>query len=311
MPRSAWEQGVKQVISLNVNTQQMRYFMELAKCLNFTRAAANLYVAQPTLSQQIAELESQLGVTLFVRNSRSVSLTPAGEILYKSYPSLETQMELTLQNMLVTAAGFSGSLTIGFLENFLDFVPCVIRDFKSEFPDISIKPANGSLNELNNGLRDQTMDVIFTLIQDFAPEILAGFESRVVLNDDLYFVLPGDHPVPQDYSFTGTMPLVTFGNASASCYYPHIRDCLKKMGIQVPEVIFAETPQDIQVYLESGIGFSVLPAKLSNLYSNGMQFIPIPGEQLRFGALWDPNSTNPALPLFLDALEQYLQPDPQ
>lgn len=77
---------------MNVNTQQMRYFMELARCLNFTRAAANLYVAQPTLSQQIAELEAQLGVTLFIRNSRSVALTPAGEILYKSYPNLEAQI---------------------------------------------------------------------------------------------------------------------------------------------------------------------------------------------------------------------------
>ena len=71
----------------------MRYFMELAKCLNFTKAAANLYVAQPTLSQQIAELESQLGVTLFNRNSRNVTLTPAGKILQEAYPSFEAQLE--------------------------------------------------------------------------------------------------------------------------------------------------------------------------------------------------------------------------
>lgn len=211
--------------------------------------------------------------------------------------------------MLITAAGFSGSLTIGFLENFMDFVPSVIRDFKNEFPDIAIKPANGSLNDLNNGLKNQTMDVILTLIQDFTPESQAGFKSMVVLDDNLCFVLPGDDPVPQDYGFTGSMPLVVFGDASASCYYPHIDDCLKKMGIHVQNVIFADTPRDIQVYLESGIGFSVLPAKLASLFSESTQFIPIPGKSLKFGALWNPNSANPALPLFLDSLEQYLQPD--
>lgn len=73
---------------MNINTQQLHYFMELANCLNFTRAAANLYVAQPTLSQQIAELEAQLGVTLFIRNSRSVTLTPAGTILYAALPDI-------------------------------------------------------------------------------------------------------------------------------------------------------------------------------------------------------------------------------
>lgn len=305
-----WDAAARQVIPLNVNTQQMRYFMELAKCLNFTRAAANLYVAQPTLSQQIAELEAQLGVTLFARNSRSVALTPAGEILYKSYPALETQMVRTLQHMLVTAAGLSGSLTIGFLDHFLYIVPALIREFRNEFPDVAIRPVNGSLNDLNNGLKDQSMDVIFTLIQDYAPEVQAGFESRVMFRDQLCFVLSGDHPAPRELDFASSMPMIIFSDASAAGYYPYIADCLKKMGIQAPQVFFADAPRDIQVYLESGIGFSVLPSKLVGSFSETTRFIPIPGEYLNFGVLWDPNSTNPALPLFLDSLEQYLQSDP-
>ena len=96
--------------------------MELAKCLNFTRAAANLYVAQPTLSQQIAELETQLGVPLFTRNSRTVTLTPAGKILYDSIPDLSARITQIQQHMRLTAAGFSGSLNLGFLGNFADFI---------------------------------------------------------------------------------------------------------------------------------------------------------------------------------------------
>lgn len=126
---------------MNINTQQMRYFMELAKCLNFTRAAANLYVAQPTLSQQIAELEAQLGVSLFVRSSRSVTLTPAGKILYDTYPDIVARVQQVQENMLVTAAGFSGSLTIGFLNTFMDFIPQVMREFNVLFPTLFSSPS--------------------------------------------------------------------------------------------------------------------------------------------------------------------------
>lgn len=291
---------------MNINTQQLRYFMELAKCLNFTRAAANLYVAQPTLSQQIAELETQLGVMLFNRSSRTVTLTPAGAILQDAYPDIMAQLEHVQQHMLITAAGFSGALNIGFLENFLDFVPAVIRDFKKDFPDVAVKPINSSLNDLNNGLKNQTVDVIFSLIQDFAPDEQAAFESRMVVQDPLCFVLPGDHPTPTDHTFAASMPLITFSRNCASCYYPHISDCLKKMEIHAPKVVFADTPQDIRVYLESGLGFSILPSTLASFFSPSTQFLPIPGEHLTFGALWDPNSPNPALPLFLDSLEQFL-----
>lgn len=283
--------------------------MELAKCLNFTRAAANLYVAQPTLSQQIAELESQLGVSLFIRNSRSVTLTAAGKILQSTYPDFLARMEQVQQQMRITAAGFSGSLTIGFLENFMEPMSAIIRNFKSEFPDVAVKPINASLNSLNGSLKNQTVDVALALIQDFDPGEQAGFESRIILRDKLCFVLPGDHPVPEDYSFAESMPLVILSKQDASCYYPYISELLKKLDIQVPEVIFTDSPREIQAYLESGIGFSVLPTRLSHIFSPSTQFIPIPGEYLNYGALWDPNSINPALPLFLDALDRFLEPE--
>ena len=300
----------RQVVSLNINTQQLRYFMELARCLNFTRAAANLYVAQPTLSQQIAELESQLGVTLFTRSSRSVTLTPAGKILQEAYPELEARMEQVQQHMLITAAGFSGIVTVGFLEAFLGQMPAFIRTFKTEFPDIVIKPVSGNPNMLRSGLKNQTMDIALSLIPELGPGPHAALESRVTLHDPLCFVLPADHPASSDTSFAASMPLVSFSDAAATCYTSHIHDCLKKLELQVPGVIYVDSPRDIQVYLEAGLGFSVLPSSFAAYFTAPLQFIPIPGEYLDFGILWDPNSTNPALPLLLDALEQHMGPDP-
>ena len=291
---------------MNINTQQMRYFMELAKCLNFTRAAANLYVAQPTLSQQIAELEAQLGVTLFERNSRSVSLTPAGAILYKNYPDITARMEQIREDMLITAAGFRGSLRLGFLESFMDSFPNIMRMLRNAFPDVSIVPVCGTLNELTNGLKNRTLDVILSKIQDYATASLPFCSTRLLRSDPLCFVLPGDHPTPSDYSFVQSLPLVIFGEAADKTCYPHVQALLQELGLSAPDVILTDSLGRIRAYLESGIGFSVLPLALTSFFSPSTRFIPIPGKQIDLGALWDPASSNPTLPLILDVLEQHL-----
>lgn len=299
----------RQVFLLNISTQQLRYFMEVAKCLNFTRAAANLYVAQPTLSQQIADLEAQLDISLFVRSSRSVSLTPAGKILYDACPDLVARTKQLHQHMLTTAAGFSGSLTIGFLNVFIDFIPQIIREFKNAFPDVAIQPVCANLHDLTCGLKNHTIDVAFTLCQDFAIEDLTFCSIRPIFEDNLCFVLPGEYPTLSDYSFTESLPLISYDKEADPCYYPCASATLKMLGLQASEVIYTNSLGNIRAYLESGTGFTMLPTKNSGSFSEGTQFIPIPNAKLEYGALWDPDSQNPALPLFLDALEQFLEPD--
>ena len=72
-----------------MTTQQIHFFLEAARCLNFTEAARNLYVTQPTLSKQIALMESELGIQLFYRRGRTVSLTSAGLLLRTELGKLE------------------------------------------------------------------------------------------------------------------------------------------------------------------------------------------------------------------------------
>lgn len=296
---------------MNINTQQMRYFMELATCLNFTRAAANLYVAQPTLSQQIAELETQLGVTLFVRNSRSVTLTPAGMILYTAFPDILERFQNIQQHMLVTAAGFSGALNIGFQDIFMDTIPLILRSFRKSFPEIVVTPVCGTVNELNKGLKNATVDIAFSVTQDFVTEEFSSFNRKLIMRENLCFVLSSELPVPEAPAPEESCPLIIFDESSASGYHTHVNICLKKLGIHVPKVIFTDSLGNLRTYLESGIGFSVLPQKYRMFFSEETRFVPVPDEFLDCGTLWDPNSPNPALPLFLDFLDQFLNPSPE
>ncbi len=90
-----------------VEFKQLRYFIAIAESSSFSKAAQNLFISQPALSQQISKLESQLGVTLIERNTRSVQLTPAGKDLYNRSIPLMRDMENMMQSVKATeASGF-------------------------------------------------------------------------------------------------------------------------------------------------------------------------------------------------------------
>jgi DNA-binding transcriptional LysR family regulator len=76
-----------------MDIRQLRYFITVAEYLNFTKAANQLYVAQSAISHQIADLEQQLGLKLFIRNKRSVQLTPAGAVFLKEAIEIVEKMQ--------------------------------------------------------------------------------------------------------------------------------------------------------------------------------------------------------------------------
>lgn len=290
---------------MNINTQQLQYFMELANCLNFTRAAANLYVAQPTLSQQIADLEAQLGVTLFNRSSRSVTLTPAGTILQSALPDITARFQSVQQRMLVTAAGFSGSLTVGFLDIFLDMIPTIIRDFRSLFPDIAIRPSWASQNDLVKGLKNATIDVALTIIPALSSDEQSLFEAKVIAFDPVCLTFPEGLSLPTDAS--SALPLVLGDDSVAPGFQPYAMECLRKHEVPVSEVILTDSLANLWVYLESHSGFTVLPKMYSGFFPESTQFIPIPDEVVSLGIMWQAGAANPTLPLFLDTLDQFFE----
>lgn len=98
-----------------MDIRQLRYFITVAEHLNFTKAANQLYVAQSAISQQIADLEDQVGVKLFIRNKRSVKLTPAGSVFLKEAIEIVEKTSGAIEKAKQTDEGIIGSLSIGFL----------------------------------------------------------------------------------------------------------------------------------------------------------------------------------------------------
>jgi DNA-binding transcriptional LysR family regulator len=141
--------------------QQLRYAVQVAHHLNFSKAAAELFVTQPNLSHQVLKLETEIGVSLFERKTRSVKLTPAGEKFVDGAKKILTDLERLSQSMDEYRAAGTGEIRIGTLpfSGNLGLTP-YIPDFQKGYPGIRIKIVEmAGSNELIRLLLAGSIDV--------------------------------------------------------------------------------------------------------------------------------------------------------
>lgn len=134
-----------------MNLTQMKYFITAAKCLNFTQAADKLFITQPALSRQIAAMETELNMQLFVRGSHSLKLTPPGSVLLEEFERIYDDYNLALAKAANSFAGMSGELNIGILEGAYvgDLFPGVLRYFDKFYSNVKINLRTYSFNALS------------------------------------------------------------------------------------------------------------------------------------------------------------------
>src|SRR5262245_61308554 len=117
----------------------LRAFLAVAETLHFSRAAAQLGVSQPTLSQQVKRLEEQLGLTLFRRTSRRVQLTNAGQALMVGARRVLTDLEQAERHCRDAAAGEAGQLTVAAIGATLNsIVPTVVAELRRRVPGVAV-----------------------------------------------------------------------------------------------------------------------------------------------------------------------------
>jgi len=150
---------------------QLRYVVETAKAGNVTRAAENLHLTQPSLSNQIIALERELGIRLFERSRKSIHLTEAGKsFVYQAEKILNEFNELT-GTMHEFANLNSGTLTIGLLSiAFQIGIIDMISDFSEEFPGIRIQILEQGSHALMESLKKGECDVVFAIVLEKTDE---------------------------------------------------------------------------------------------------------------------------------------------
>ncbi|GHO81053.1 hypothetical protein KSD_88240 [Ktedonobacter sp. SOSP1-85] len=115
--------------------RHLRYFIVVAEELHFSRAAEILHMAQPPLSQQIQNLESELGIPLLIRTKRSVQLTPAGKAFLVEAKKVIAQTERAIETAHQAYNGLLGQLDIGFVGTAMaEILPTILKAFRERYP---------------------------------------------------------------------------------------------------------------------------------------------------------------------------------
>jgi DNA-binding transcriptional LysR family regulator len=177
---------------VNVELRHLRSFLVLAEELNFTRASARLHIVQQALSAQIRQLEEELGAPLFVRTTRRVQLTAAGQALLASAPAALSTFDLALEQAKAGAAGDVGTLALGLLATApLDYTPRLLRAFARERPQVAVSIRNIAFDDPTGGVRSRLTDVALV----WRPFDETGLACEPLFTEERVAVLPVDHPL--------------------------------------------------------------------------------------------------------------------
>ena len=174
--------------------RHLRYFITVAEELNFSKAALKLYTAQPSLSQQIKDLEQDVGVQLLYRTKRKVELTEEGAVFLEQARLTLAQADKAVAMARQVLHAKQQTLSVGFMPIVeIEIFPKILPNLRIQIPDLKIKLLSLNSYQQIQALKKGELDVTFTgcnLNDDL-------IESRFVLREPLTLLLPTHHPLAQ------------------------------------------------------------------------------------------------------------------
>ena len=172
--------------------RHLRYFITVAEELNFSKAALKLYTAQPSLSQQIKDLEEDVGVKLLHRTKRKVELTEEGAVFLEQARLTLAQADKAVAMARQVSQAKQQMLRIGFVPVAeMKIFPYVLPNLRVQNSDLKIELLSMNNSDQSKAIKKGELDVTFTRQSLQSDEI----ESQFVLREPLIFILPKDHPL--------------------------------------------------------------------------------------------------------------------
>jgi DNA-binding transcriptional LysR family regulator len=280
--------------------RQLRYFVAVAEEGSLTRAAGRLHLAQQSLSEQIRTLETQLGVTLFVRSSRGAELTDAGALLLREARPLLAQADRVVE----AVRGDGGSLRVGFLSSVANYVlPPVVRAFRERHPGVTLHTEDVPIAALVAGLRDGTLDAGLS-----RPPRVDDLATEVVLREPVAAVLPEGHRLAGRAELTladlADEPWVLTPRSSWPPWHRRFDEDFARAGFRPRVVQRGTTPQGLLALVAAGVGVTRLMLSSRSLRDGGVVFVPLAGDEAYVVLVWREDAPNPILPALRDVVHE-------
>lgn len=266
-----------------MNLKQLEYFSAVAEAKSISLAARNLHVAQPPISRQLALLEDELGVCLFLRTNKGVELTEAGRSLYRQSQNLFQDMRMIVDSVRDINAGMRGLLKIGMIYSNISIALQYLKEFRAQYPQVELYVRLGSPGDLLEDLNKGDLHLLFLRSSS---ERGSGLHERILGEDPLELVMireldpaPDQASVPLEALKGVPMCLLRSDDLWGYSNYL-IKEC-QRQGF-TPNTTFRcyDTPMAMQL-VQAGFGVSYLPRSIvetqphSGLYTKPIQGISV------------------------------------
>lgn len=295
-----------------MNYNKLKYFYEIAKIQNLSRASELLYVSQSSLSKTIADLETDFGTPLFVRTKRRLLLTEAGQELQRQlepFFSKENDMYQAVRQAAISEEhDLSANINLGYMafrEGLL--VPALQKDFAKQYPSIQVDAKRYNKKEIYKMLENQSLDLAWIMFS--MDELNSKFDYKILNEHHLSIIARADHPLANREAVHITelknQPFLAHGHKKNSNEYAYAFDWCKRSGMQANIVAEYDYVESVLMLVEAGAGVSLLSDGAPIEHFKNLVNIPLINAPIIYsGMLWKKDNLSKAATLFRN---QYLE----
>jgi len=281
---------------------QIKYFITAASCLNFSKAADQLYITQPALSRQINSIEKELNIQLFIRIGHELRLTPAAKLLYREFLQLYERYEDSVERANTIQHGVTGKLSIGVLDGIRidDIFPNLLKAFSSEYPEVEIDLSYQDMSNLISNLYEGILDMAFSPQHEVEKHTYLDYKK--IADSKSFLAMHESHPLAdkkyirfaelEDETFIILKPNIS------EIGHTLIMDEFKKHGFR-PNIVYSPSMFTSFLYIQAALGITMFDSRSIFRNAPGIRFV----DTDQFGhpdvtVAWHVDNTNEALLIF-------------
>src|ERR1700729_201904 len=290
--------------------RHLRYFTAVVQWKGYREASRHLYIAQPSISEAVSNLESELGIKLFSREGRVARLTPEGQAFYEEALKTLAQAERSIATAQRAAKGEIGRLGIGFMGfSSSPFLPELLRKYKARHPGVALRLVEDVPHGQDVAFDRGEIDIGFT--RPPSTDRSSSYQSRLLFREPLVVALPKTRKVKAKririVDLAGER-IVTFQRASSPEVYDTIIRACNDNGFSPRMHNELNNMHSVLSTVEAEEGVAIVSATARNLRADNVSFFRLQPDDVRVDivATWRKQEPSIALKLFIELLDEQL-----
>ncbi len=283
-------------------------YVMLAKTLNFSKTAEQMYITQPALSRHITMIEKQIGAKLFLRDTRNVSMTLAGQEVYSAFTEILDKYQLSREKAQLLSSGQSGSLIISSPYYWTaDYTEPVVERLSAQYPVCQIKilpcePPDGLANVVS-GQSDTV------LMMQIGAQMDVSLRQSVFTSERLAVVMSAENfsSAPKSILMEDLVceTYVSLGG-NYDIYYPALFSIFEKYNFHPKQIVYAQSIETLGLSIRNTGGISILPYCVRHMNRDYLLTIPLEGDDfvVPMCFYYRADNPNPLIPRLLQVSQE-------